>query len=485
MKLEPTICYNALLSRDARFDGKFFIGVGTTGVYCRPICPAPTALQKNCTFYPTAATAERAGYRPCLRCFPESSPAFVPSAISSELVLEAIRYIDESETEQASTASIAEELGISSRHLRRLFAENLGVSPMQLIKTRRVQLAKKLLNETSLPMSKVAFVAGFPSIAQFNVEVKKTYGRTPGSLRNLRKVANDAGGLSIKLFYRPPFNWQQIQDYLGPRLITGVECFRAGKYQRLLKLGETYGVIEVAHDAAFDYLTLTVPAGFWQYLQLIIRKVRRLFDLDADTQGIADDLSVDQNIKQIIGLNPGIRLLGAWDFYELSIRAIVGQQITVAGAATLTARLIQSLGEPVDMDLPDGLCGMFPNPDCVAGADLEKLGFTKARAETLRRFSQSYLDGKLQFERSIGLQKMLEKLVSLKGIGDWTANYIAMRALQETDAFPSGDLGLLKAYGVLVGRDTTEKDLSVVSEMWRPWRSYAAMYLWHSLKNIK
>lgn len=485
MKLEPTICYNALLSRDARFDGKFYIAVRTTGVYCRPICPAPTALQKNCTFYPTAATAEKAGYRPCLRCFPESSPAFTPTSISSETVLKAVRYIQEGDFEQMSTADIAGAVGVSTRHLRRLFEEHVGVSPMELIKTRRVQLAKKLLNDTNLPMSKIAFVAGFPSIAQFNAEIKATYNRTPTALRKLRKVADTGSSLSIKLFYRPPLNWQQIQDYFRQRLITGVESFSGGRYARLLMLDESYGVIGVAHHENHDYLTLTVPARFWGHLQFIIRKVRELFDLDADTLGIATDLATDDSLRQVISLNQGIRLLGSWDFYELSIRAIIGQQITVAGATTLTTRLIKTLSEPANVELPRDLHGLFPLPEKVAKADLEALGFTKSRADTLKRFSAAYHAGDLEFDNLAGLPEKLAKLIEIKGIGDWTANYIAMRALRETDAFPAADLGLLKAYGMVSGQDVSAKELAAKSEAWRPWRAYAAMYLWQSLKGVK
>ena len=480
MKLDPLICYNALSSRDSRFDGKFYIAVRTTGVYCRPICPAPTALLKNCTFYTSATAAEVAGYRPCLRCFPESSPDFVPDNISSEIVISAIIHIQRGELEEGNIESLASSFGVSSRHLRRLFEEHLGVSPMQLIKTRRVHLAKKLINETQLSMSKIAFIAGFPNVRQFNSEIKKTYGKPPTELRR-RKTIKDSSTISIKLSYRPPLNWHQIEEYLKPRLITGVECFRDGCYRRALKLNGEYGIIEVKCSDSKHNLTLSVPTQFWPHLQLIIRKTRELFDLDADTETIESHLSNDHNLRKIIENSEGSRVLGAWDFFELSLRAIIGQQVTVLGAATLTGRFVEHYGDPLPPGFDQHLFRLFPTPEQVIGGNVKDVGFPNTRANTITDYCKAYINGDFEFEGRTSLDEIIAKLTSVKGVGDWTANYIAMRALRETDAFPSGDLGLTKAYGFLTQENTTPKELSLVSEKWRPWRSYAAVHLWNSL----
>ncbi|WP_417466088.1 AlkA N-terminal domain-containing protein [Kordiimonas sp.] len=484
MILDTHICYDALKSRDARFDGKFYIAVRTTGVYCRPICPAPTAHYKNCRFFATAARAETAGYRPCLRCFPEQAPGYVPREVASEIVVKAVDMIQHDPLENGNMEQLAGDLGISSRHLRRLFEEHLGISPMQLVKTRRVQMAKKLITETSLSMAQIAFVAGFPTIAQFNAEMKKTYHEPPSALRRRYKFgpkhsASDKNRLHVRLAYRPPYDWAQAENYLAGRMVAGVERFDRGCYRRMVTFKDASGVIEVCHEGRGNWLTLHVPMPLWPHLQHIIAKCRALFDLDADTDRIERRLSADARLKGIVAAKPGARLLGAWDFYELAIRAIIGQQVTIAGATTLTNRLVEHISGEMATVIDGERWLPFPTPDAVIAAPLEKLGFITSRAATLRAFSESYRRGDLTFARAATLDEKLKKLTSIKGIGPWTAGYIAMRGMAEPDAYPYGDLGLHKACG-LSGK-TARKDLHTALESVRPWRGYATMHLWRSL----
>ncbi|WP_420430110.1 AlkA N-terminal domain-containing protein [Kordiimonas sp.] len=484
MMLDTQICYNALKSRDARFDGKFYIAVRTTGVYCRPICPAPTAHYKNCTFYATAARAETAGYRPCLRCFPEQAPGYVPREVASDIVIKAIDMIQHDPLENGNMEALAEDLGISSRHLRRLFEEHLGISPMQLVKTRRVQMAKKLITETSLSMTQIAFIAGFPTIAQFNVEMKKTYFEAPSALRRRYKhgpkhSASDKNRLHIRLAYRPPYDWAQVGEYLAGRMVAGVERFEHGRYRRLLTFDDASGVIEVCGEGRGNWLTLHVPMTLWPHLQHIIAKCRALFDLDADTDRIETRLANNPLLKAITNAKPGARVLGAWDPFELAIRAIIGQQITVVGATTLTNRLVEHTSGDKAVMVEGERWLPFPTPEEVIAAPLEKLGFIRTRAATLRAFSQRYGRGDLTFPRTTTLEEKLDRLTAIKGIGPWTAGYIAMRGMGEPDAYPYGDLGLVKAYG-LTGKSAA-KELHAALEAIRPWRAYATMHLWRSL----
>lgn len=489
MSLDPVACYSALSSRDSRFDGKFFIAVKSTGIYCRPICPAPTALFKNCLFYSTAAVAESAGFRPCLRCFPESSPAFSNNLSVSETVQHALQMIEHEGGDGQKVDDIAEHLGISSRHLRRTFQQQLHVSPSQVITTKRVQMAKKLINETQLTMSQIAMSSGFPNTRQFNAEIKKTYHKTPSALRKGTKGSDaNASILMIKLAYRPPFNWQQIEKYFQPRLIDGVEQFSEGVYRRVLKLDDQYGIIRIGKTGSSHNLILEVPGIFWRHLPKIIQKSRELFDLDSDPQGVEEYLSSDNNLLKTIKLKPGIRILGAWSFFELSLRTIIGQQVTVVGAATITRRLVEKNGEPLPKKFLTSMTAneesihcLFPTAEHLVNANLSNIGLTTRRIETIKRFSEAYLRGDFQITPPVDTNKVMACLTSIKGIGPWTANYIAMRALRDPDAFPAADLGLVKAYSQIKGEKITAAELLEISEQWRPWRGYAAMYLWNSL----
>ncbi len=489
MNLDPVACYSALSSRDSRFDGKFYIAVKSTGIYCRPICPAPTALYKNCLFYSTAAGAESAGFRPCLRCFPESSPSFSVNLKMSETVRHALQIIEHEGGDGQKVDDIARRLGISSRHLRRTFQQQLNVSPTQVITTKRVQMAKKLINETQLTMSQIAMASGFPSTRQFNADIRKTYQKTPSALRKGTNATDASESvLVVNMAYRPPFSWLQIEKYFQPRLIDGVEQFSEGVYRRVLKLDGQCGIIRVGTPPHSNNLTLEVPGMFWRHLPKIIQKSRELFDLDSDPQGIDHYLSSDSHLAKTIKLKPGVRILGAWSFFELSLRTIIGQQITVVGAATITRRLVEKTGEPLAKkfltsmsDADQKIVCLFPAAEHLVDADLSNIGLTTARIDTIKRFSEAYLRGCFEITPPVDTRKVMASLTSIKGIGPWTANYIAMRALRDPDAFPAADLGLIKAYGQINGDKVTAGELAEISEQWRPWRGYAAMYLWNSL----
>ncbi len=491
MNLDPVACYRALCSRDSRFDGKFFVAVKSTGIYCRPICPAPTALSKNCQFFSTAAGAESAGFRPCLRCFPESSPSFFANTSVSETVRQALMLIEHENSESRSVEDIAQNVGVSSRHLNRIFQQQLNLSPSQIIKTKRLQMAKKLISETPLTMSQIAMTSGFPSTKQFNAEIKKIFNRAPSDLRNVVKSnETTASVLTINLAYRPPFNWLQIERYFQSRLSEGVDLFSEAVYRRDLQLYEQYGKIRVSHNANSRSLTLEVPGVFWRHLPKIIRKTRQLFDLDSDPQSIDHHLSQDPYLTKTIEMKPGIRILGSWSFFELSLRTIIGQQITVVGAATITRRLVEKNGEPIEDSFRRAMVShdqpihcLFPTAEHLVNADLSNIGLTATRIETIKRFSEAYLRNTFRFKAGVDSKMVMASLMSVKGIGPWTANYIAMRALRDPDAFPAADLALLKAYNKFNGDAVSAAELLSVSEKWRPWRGYAAMYLWNSLTN--
>lgn len=487
MILDPDICHKALSSRDPRFDGKFFVGVKSTGVYCRPVCPAPTALAKNCRFYTQAAAAELDGFRPCLRCFPESSPGRPAVGISSNTVRKALHIIEHHRDQTLQIENLAASVGVSDRHLRRVFIKHLGVSPMQLIKTRRVQLAKKLIGETPLTMSRIAMIAGFPNTRQFNTEIRNSYNKTPTELRR-GTYFKDHSSLSLKLAYRPPLDWQQIENYMQLRLMDGVENFSNGTFQRVLKLGDTIGVIEVKNDPANNLLNVKIPSAFWRHIPEILSRVRTLFDLNSDSTALEKSLGKDKHLRGIVARQNGMRVLGCWSFFELTVRTIIGQQVSVAGAATVNRRLIERAGEAIPASIreanehwPAKITTLYPSAEKILAANFDAIGMPTARTKTVKAFSQAYVDGEFNQFATESAEETMSNLTNIKGIGKWTANYVAMRALRDPDAFPAADLGLIKAYRAISHSNVSAAELLEISQQWRPWRAYAAMHLWHSL----
>jgi len=474
MKLDSKICSRARLSRDARFDGKFFIGVAGSGVYCRPICPAPTAKEKNVRYFSSAAAAAEAGFRPCLRCRPECSPGTPAWLGTSNTVSRALRLIGESGLEDGGVESLAERLGVGSRHLRRLFLRHLGATPSAVARTRRLHFVKKLIDETSLTMSHIAAAGGFGCVRRFNDAIQKTYHRTPTQIRRIarRKIILPENEYLFRLRFRPPLDWEGMLAFLAPRATRGVEEVTTDAYRRTISLNGSDGYFEASLDENRLGLVVRIQFGDSRALFLIIERIRRMFDLNADWQAITARLRCDPVLARRIEASPGLRVPGAWDGFELAVRAILGQQVTVKGASVLAARLASEFGRPILAT--GGLTHLFPPPQVLAEARLSNVGLTKARAETIRYLARAVCDGQIQFDRIVAIEPFLARLCEIPGIGKWTAQYVAMRALGEPDAFPSSDLGLLRALNVQDPRELERR-----AEAWRPWRAYAAMYLWN------
>ena len=468
--LNRTVCRSARLARDARFDGKFFIGVHSTGIYCRPICPAPSPKESNVEYYPSAAAAAEAGLRPCLRCRPECSPGTPAWVGSSVTVSRALRLIAEGALEEDGVDTLAERLGIGSRHLRRLFLEHLGATPIAVAQTRRLLAAKRLMDETALPLTEIAIASGFGSIRRFNSAFRETWGRCPRDMRRERGQMAAAGSCTLELRYRPPFDWHALLGFLAARAIGGVEHVEGDTYRRTIVTAAGQGWIEV-RPACAGALRLAVHCPDSSDLLAIASRARRLFDLDADPLAIATHLKTDPLLAPLVKRHPGLRVPGAWDGFELGVRTILGQQVSVAGASTLAARLVQKLGHPVPFEVA-GLTHTFPSAGEVADADLA-IGMPAARAEAIRAFARAAVRGGLTFDAAVDSQTFQERLCALPGVGPWTAQYIAMRALSDPDAFPAGDLVLRRA---CAGR---------AAELWQPWRAYAAMQIWQGVKDGK
>lgn len=473
--LDWKVCSRARLSRDPRFDGKFYIGVLGSRVYCRPICPAPTAKEKNCRYFPTAAAAAEAGFRPCLRCRPESCPGTPAWQGTSTTVSRALRLIGESGLEDGGVETLADRLGVGSRHLRRLFVRHLGATPIAVAQTRRLHFAKKLIDETELPMHEVAIAAGFGSVRRFNAGIIKVYKRTPSQIRRLaRKTGLRAGDqYQFRLSFRPPYHWQAMLDFLAPRATPGVEVVEGAIYRRTISVNGIDGYFEVTLDDPQDALLVRIDFPDPMALFGIVERIRAMFDLNADWTSIAKTLRGDALLGRSVKMEPGVRVPGCWNGFELAVRAILGQQVTVRGATSLAGRMVAAFGRKFDG--PDGLSHIFPLPEVLAKSTLQGVGLTGARAETIRALARAVADGKIKFEGVIDSEKFLRQLCEIPGIGAWTAQYVAMRALGEPDAFPSSDLGLLRA-----SEEGTPQELEQRSGPWRPWRAYAAMYLWRT-----
>jgi AraC family transcriptional regulator of adaptative response / DNA-3-methyladenine glycosylase II len=475
MALDASTCYRALSARDSRFDGRFFTGVVTTGIYCRPVCPARTPRRENVRFFPCAAAAEKEGFRACRRCRPDAAPGTPAWAGTSATVARALRLISAGVLDERPVDALSAQLGIGDRHLRRLFRDELGASPGDIAATRRVHFARNLLFETDLAVADVAFSAGFGSIRRFNEAFRDTFACTPAEYRRARNAAPLPAGLTLKLPYQPPFRWRDLEAFLAPRMIPGVESLVGGVYRRAFADGETPGIVEIEPAPGEHALDLRLPSVRPAELLAIATRARRLFDVDADVKTIADHLSRDSNLRRDVRRAPGIRVPGCWDPFEVAVRAILGQQVTIAAATTLAGRLVRALGTPLDR--PAGaVTHLFPSAAAVASADLSRLGVPRSRAAALARFAQACVRGELDGGAGPDLETFVGKLTAIPGIGPWTAHYVAMRALGEPDAFPSGDLWLRRL--AAPGRVLSEQELEEMSRAWRPWRSYAAFYLW-------
>ena len=474
----------ARLSRDPRFDGRFFVGVRTTGIYCRPICPAVAPKSENVAFYPSAAAASEAGLRPCLRCRPECAPGTPAWNGTSTTVRRGLRLISNGALDNGSIEQLAERLGVTSRHLRRLFAEHVGASPLAVAHTQRLHFAKRLIDQTFLPLSEVAHAAGYGSVRRFNDAFKKTYGRTPRELRRHSDETTEPGAaLTVHLNYREPFDWSSLLNFFAGRATPGVEQVIGGRYYRTIQVHDRPGVIECGQR--MDRIHLTLHGIGTNDVFRVVRSAREMFDLDAPIDDIHDVLHVEEPLARLLQGHPGVRVPGSWDGFELTVRAILGQQVSVKAATTLAGRIASRYGEP--LSLPASLSGhdgialdrLFPTPEKLARARFNGIGLVKSRADTIRRVAAAVVSGDIRFDDTQDPDELRASLLAIRGIGEWTADYVAMRALKFPDAFPASDLGLLKA--VDPNRKLKTSELKARAEAWRPWRAYAALLLWGSL----
>lgn len=487
MTLDPDVCYRAIQTRDARFDGRLFVAVRTTGIYCRPVCPARTPLRRNVTFHATAASAQEAGYRACLRCRPETSPQLGAWNGASNTVSRALRLIeagalDNSNEGGADVETLAGRVGVGGRQLRRLFVEHLGATPVGVAQTRRVLLAKQLIHETDLPMGEVALAAGFGSVRRFNETFQQLYDRPPAALRR-RKAAVSAPGeaITLTLRYRPPYDWDGMLAFLAMRAIPGVEVVEDGVYRRTIALDGASGTLAV-RPVGDDRLSVAVRFPKPSALPRILARVRGVFDLSADPVQIGEALSRDPDLAPMVAARPGLRVPGAWDGFELAVRAILGQQITVVAARKLAGDLVAAHGEALPAPLAEpGLTHVFPSAARLAQADLSGMKMPGARIRCLSAMAGAIADDPNLLSATAGLEDMVKRLRALPGIGEWTAQYIAMRQLREPDAFPAADVALMRALTDADGVRPTADQLLARSEAWRPWRAYAALHLWASL----
>ncbi|RZA07756.1 MAG: DNA-3-methyladenine glycosylase 2 family protein [Proteobacteria bacterium] len=462
MKREDTF-YAAMLSRDARFDGKFFVAVKTTGIYCRPICPAKPK-RENVEFFLSARAAAEAGYRPCLRCRPESAPASAAWSGKSAVVRRAVSLIEESAGNGFKDEAFAARLGMGARHLRRLFREELNITPKQLAAAFRLRLARKLLAETRLPIGQVAYASGFSSLRRFNDAFSKHHGRPP---RQARKAGKKGEAIRLFLPYRPPFDFLAILNFYRVHQVGSLESFAEDSMERLVEHNGSIGLVEIRDAPERNCLEAKIDIPDLRALPFLLSRVRTMFDLDADPLILANAIGSDKKMKAILAKHPGVRLPSGWDGFEIGVGTILGQFVSLACARSLVHALVETLGEPVAF--ASGPRRLFPSPARVAGADLTFLKTTGARKETLRAFASAVAGGAISLSPEQDPETFRRGLLSLKGIGPWTANYMTLKILRHTDAFPETDLILARAL---------EHHPLEELEALRPWRAYAAILLW-------
>jgi AraC family transcriptional regulator of adaptative response / DNA-3-methyladenine glycosylase II len=457
----------------------FFLGVKSTGIFCRPVCPAKTPKEENVDYFPTAAAAIEAGFRPCLRCRPESAPGNGLGGDSS-VAERALAIIREGGLNDGTIEDLAEKVGTGSRHLRRLFIRHLGAPPVQIANVQRTLFAKKLLAETHLSVTQIAMASGFGSLRQFNDVFKEICGLTPSDIRKQTRERDPLSGAAcdLTLSYRPDFDWSYMLGFMKSRIIPGVETIDENLYRRAFRIpGGSEGWLEVTNQPERHALKLSVHTTRLDDLMLIQQRVRVMFDLEANLEPVREHLKRDPLLFDVVNEFPSVRLPGAWDPFEFAIRAILGQQISVKAATTLASRIAATCGKACGDSFPEDLTHFFPTAEEMAGADISSLGITGKRQETIRHLLEAVLSGAISLERGQALDSFVENFTSLKGIGPWTAHYLGMRALGLTDAFPASDLGVRKALAVN-GNLPSESEVNRRAEQWRPWRAYAALYLW-------
>lgn len=476
VNLDPRRCHEAMKARDARFDGLFFVGVASTGVYCRPVCTARVPRFENCSFYGHPAAAEEAGYRPCLKCRPELAPGSAPVDAVQRVARLAAARIQAGALTDSNLEALAVDLGISSRQLRRAVRREYGVSPVALAQTHRLLLAKQLLTDTNLKVTEIAFASGFGSLSRFNHSFRSRYRLNPSQLRNGHRPLKEAGGIPLRLAYRPPLAWEELTGFLADRGSPRAERSEGTRYLRTVRIAARTGWIAVEPLAGRDELRVEVAPALVPDLTRLLAGLRRLFDLDANPGVITASLGRDPELKARVRRAPGLRVPGGTCGFEVALRAVLGQQVSVKAATTLFSRVVDAFGVPVETPFP-GLDRVAPAAADLAGVRpprLTALGLTGQRAESIVALARAVADGAIELEPGRDPETVVAALKELPGFGDWTARYVVMRALGDPDAFPHGDLGLRRALGV-----DRAADLLARSEAWRPWRAYAAMQLWN------
>lgn len=475
--IDADACYKALCARDDRFDGLFYVGVKTTGVYCRPICPARTPGRARCDFFDSAAAAESQGFRACFRCRPELAPGVSSVDQIPRLVRAATAKIDAGALNDGSLEALARSLGVSGRHLRRAMESELGVSPVALAQSRRLALARSLLRDSAMPVTEVAFAAGFSSIRRFNAAFRAALGRAPSALRRARAKEGD-DGISLRLDHRPTLDFSAMLAFLRHRAIAGVEVIDDLSYGRTVSLGGSVGWARVTREGARNALRVRVSRALAPRLMELVSRLRGLFDLDARPDVIDAHLSQDPTLRPCVQARAGMRVPGAFDGFEMAVRAVLGQQVSVKAATTLSGRVAERFGAEVSTEIP-GLTRLFPRAEVLAAADvsaLRALGITEARARAIMGLAKAVAAGEIELARGADPERVMDSLVKLDGFGPWTASYVAMRALGWPDAFVAHDLAVQKALGV-----STAREAEALGARWSPWRAYAVMHLWNGV----
>ncbi len=493
------VAYRAVSTRDSRFDGQFVTAVRTTGIYCRPACPARTPHRRNVSFYPTAAAAQAAGYRACRRCLPDAAPGSPEWNLRADTVGAAMRLIGDGVIDREGVPGLAHRLGYSERHLARMLVAELGASPLALARARRADTARILLTSTSLPISDIAFAAGFSSIRQFNDTIREVYATDPSRLRATRGATPAVpGSLSLRLPVRAPFAGSALLDFLAARAIPGVETVEGRRYSRTLRLPTGTGIVTLdfpddptrapgaatsmstptSTTASHVAVTASLQLEHLSDLAPAVDRCRRLLDADADPMGVASVLSADHALAGAVARTPGLRLPGAVDGPEILVRALLGQQISVAAARTAAGRLATTVDEQVAAPAP-GLTHLFPSPQGIADAGMDAIGGPRRRAAALVQAARDMADGSLAVHAGRRTDELTADLVARAGIGPWTAGYVAMRVLGDPDVLLTGDL-VLRSGAAALGLPPDPPDLVRYAERWRPFRSYAGMYLWRS-----
>ena len=479
MMLDSNSCYQAVKAHDSRFDGRFFTGVTSTKIYCRPVCTAKVPKRENCQFYPSAAAAESEGFRPCLRCRPELAPGNASIDSGARLAQSAASMIEDGVVNGSGLDQLAARLGVTDRHMRRLFFDAFGVAPIDFAQTQRLLLAKRLLTDTKMSVTDVAFASGFQSLRRFNALFKQCYRLAPSTMRKSANAAIVSDEFVFELAYRPPLDWPHLLSFLGNRGIAGAEMIDGKVYRRSVRM-EMHGVVHRGWIAVTEHKTKSVlkvriSVSLARVLPQVLSRVKQLFDLAGQPQEIGAALGA------LAKGNIGIRLPGAFDGFELAVRAVLGQQITVRAATTLAGRFTGAFGDEVATPFPE-ITRVFPTADRIAAStvdDIARLGIIAARARTIMALARGISNGELVLSPAADVDATIVQLRAIPGIGDWTAQYIAMRALAWPDAFPHKDYGVMKALNEKNYRKVLEK-----AEAWRPWRAYAVMHLWRSLESI-